>query len=163
MLFVRKINLAKWKQKLIDDNDHNSDPITIDLRTSGNTLSLWRIKEESEEEIKEAVLALASNFERLGKMAVILINEEDLSKYSLDIKNNLGNGKYFSYNEEHFDIINITYNKLNPIGNIICEKVKADNFLPFSKADVKEIIQNGINTGKLEKEHLHEKLQSELN
>ena len=63
--FVRKIARAKWSNESITDNpfDIPADAITLDLKTFTNTLSVWEVTDEGK--VGDAVLAIASGFDRI--------------------------------------------------------------------------------------------------
>lgn len=76
-LLVRKINRSKWPQ----EDEKNvfkvaSDAITICLKSCGNTLSVWEI--DNEQNLDEAVLALASGFQHLESIDVVMLESDRL-------------------------------------------------------------------------------------
>ena len=62
MVFSRKISRAKWEKALEacnnmpDISSFPADTLTSDMRTSGNTLSVWDVENQ-----EDAVLAMMTN------------------------------------------------------------------------------------------------------
>lgn len=83
-LLVRKINRSKWFQtNIYEGEDISGDAITNCLKTTRNTLSTWRIN--SETEIEDAILAMASGFDHIDTIDVIPINPEHLESEGISL------------------------------------------------------------------------------
>ncbi len=84
---VRKIGRAKWDQK--DDLPQGSiaaDAVTTDLRTSGNKLSFWFCTADTDDELNEVVLALASGNDRPDKIDIAWFETALLEKDNVAIE-----------------------------------------------------------------------------
>ena len=108
-MYVRMINKkAKWEQdKNKNISDISSDIITNCLKTSQDTLSLWYVA--NEDEIDDAIIALSSNRDYVNRLDYIVIPDEYIKSYNLELNKEEGNSPYISFNNNHYNIININY------------------------------------------------------
>ncbi len=107
-LLVRKITKAKWFQnKILEGEEPSADAITSDLRTNSNCLSIWEIK--SEDELEDAVLAIASSGDCLNTIDIIVINSDNIFSNKLKINESEGFTPYADFINRHRDIIDLAY------------------------------------------------------
>lgn len=161
---VRKVARAKWPEDICDINDIGADLITSDLRTTGNTLSLWRI--ESEEELLTAALALSasSKTSKIESVSVVWIPEELFINKGIRIDDsNVGDTVIFDLAETHRDICELTYKKLGDIAEIIMNEIlKAGHYKRFSKSEIKAALSTAYSNNRIKEEKCDERLIEEL-
>lgn len=105
---IRKINKAKWHQVDIEnDDDVSADAITMDLKTSGNTLSAWYII--SENEIEDAILALVSGQDHLEMFDIVMLSEQFLQDSSIKIIDTPGATPIQSLVNTHRNLAELTF------------------------------------------------------
>lgn len=158
---IRKIESQKWKQTdIFNGADVSADAITGSLRTTGNTLSLWEVY--SEEEINEAILAIVSHFDKADTIDIVKIKPSDLEEKSLEYERTEGLTAYEPFKKRHFNIKNLSYEKLGSVADIIvtCLRDKAE--LRIRRKEIKDLIINSIEDGKIKKENLKQKLIEDL-
>jgi hypothetical protein len=119
---IRKVSLAKWKGCLESDADYiSADAVTACLRTTGNSLSVW--KADSEEEVKCALLALAASLQRLDAIEYVILEETDLKIGNLGIENTMVDIPVNTPKELHHDIVNLDHGALRVVANLIKKEV----------------------------------------
>ena len=140
-LLVRKINRSKWPQ----EDEKNvfkvaSDAITICLKSCGNTLSVWEI--DNEQNLDEAVLALASGFQHLESIDVVMLESDRLQA---EIKSKQTKGQTPVKDLEH-----------------IIEKLRQKKIKRYTISDLKKILNTAIATGRLKREDLNASVANKL-
>ncbi len=160
--YIRKISPAKWPQK--GENiavDHvRADAITGDIRTTQDTISLWRT--DTEEELPQAVLALASGGDQMVTQNVLLIPEEMLLKYGFALDETDGNTPVDSLVKTHRDIINVNYASLGKIAQLTMEAINADAIRTVTKKEVKKLIVNAYKNGEINRDRLKDRMRQEI-
>ena len=161
MYLIRKINKAKWFQvDIINDSDVSADAITNCLTTSRNKLSVWNI--ENEDDIEQAVLAIASSLEHIETIDVIILNTDILREYDINIITSTGNTPIESLKEIHRDLSGLTFSKLGQIKEHIVERIRNDKLKRYTKGKLKKLLLNAIDTGILELEDLNDSVRYKL-
>lgn len=163
---VRMLERQKWeklKESKEDIFTTPADTITSELRTKSNTLSLWLIK--SLDELSGAVLALAVGRNRITRLDILLLDEDDFEKKGLSIVNSPDSGlsPYTGYNQFHYDLTDMDYEKLGLFSEIIIEKVDdGSKCIRFDKAKIGELLYEGYKKQFFYVEELDKSLQVEL-
>lgn len=160
--YIRKISPAKWPQKgeRISAEEIRADAVTGDLRTTEDTISLWRIN--SMEELNQAILALASGADRAVTYNVLAIPEEGLKKYGLILEASRGNTPAEVLADTHRDIVNVTYGSLGKLAQLIMETINADALYTVTKKKVKLLLAEAYRDGTINREKLKEGMRAEL-
>lgn len=160
-LLVRKINKAKWLQVDISETDDiSADALTNCLKTTKNTLSVWKI--ESEEDLEQAVLALVANQDHLDTIDVVILLEKSLNEYNLNIVASPGETPVESLIEAHRDIADLTFSKMGSIKDHIVERIRNNHIKRFTVGALKKLIKKAIEEEFLKKEDLKEAIQRKI-
>lgn len=160
-LLIRKIEKSKWLQNdIFNGKEASADAVTGSLKTTGNTLSLWKIN--NEDDIEQAVLALVSGAQHLDTIDIIRIDQEEIENANLDLSNTPGLTPYKAYITSHFDIENLNYRTLGEVVNIVIKCLKNNLDLRFTRSKLKEILKNGIQQGLINFEDLNENIQDKI-
>lgn len=161
-LLVRKIELAKWKQnKIAEGEPPSADAITCCIRTSQNSLSVWYISDM--EQLDEAVLAIASGLQKPDTLNFLVLESTLLEEAGLrigDLKS--VRTPYETFKENHRDIIELDYCSLGIMANIIIDHVKNEKYIRFGAQKIKNLLNDGLNKGKIKMEALDKKMQEKL-
>lgn len=80
MFLARKITRAKWVDAHLNSGEIPADAVTVDLRTRNNTLSFWQCGDATEEELDEAVLALAAAAQRVESIDIVWLSYDELHR-----------------------------------------------------------------------------------
>lgn len=171
-LLVRKIDKSKWLQNnIIADEDVSADAITICLKTSENTLSVWKVSTEND--IEEAILAMVSGGDHLECIDIITIDCQQIASDRINCVQSLEQSvtRVRDLKNAHYDIVDLSYRKLGVISQYIvdcfkkgqitnrCEEGKV---VRYTEGYLKGIIQKAINKGRLKKEDLPDSIQNKL-
>lgn len=157
---IRKINKAKWNQNKLDESyEVTADVITNCLKTTKNTLSVWKI--EAESDLDQAILALISNQDHLDAIDIVIL-EEKILKRELIINETPGNTTISSLIHSHRDIANLTYTQLGIVKNHIIDKFRQNQIKRFTKTDLIKILKRHIDLGVLKEEDLKESVRKKL-
>ncbi len=159
-LQVRKINQAKWLgADIVNGAEIPADAITNCLRTQQNKLSVWRIK--SEDEIENAVLAISSGQTHLETFDIVILSSEHLKQNGIKFMPTEGETAAKIPKEDmHFDMIDLTYEKLGIIAYHIVEKFKEKKVFRYTKGKLKDILINANNEKRLNINELSENIKN---
>lgn len=160
--YIRKISPAKWPQKgeATAICDIRADAITGDIRTTGDTISLWRI--DTLEELNQAVLALASGGDKVVTYNVLTIPEETLLKYGFTLAKTDGNTPVEGLVKTHRDVVGVNYGSLGKFAQLIIETINADKLCTVTKKQVKSLIIKAYKNGEINWEKLKERMREEI-
>ena len=161
-LQVRKINQAKWLQAdIVNGAKIPADAITNCLRTQQNALSVWKIK--SEDEIENAVIAIVSGHPHpFETFDIVLLNPEYLERNGVNFTATEGTTTVKRLKDMHFDMVDLTYEKLGIVACHIVEKFKEKKVLRYTKKNLKDILNNAINEKRLDINELSENIKNKL-
>lgn len=162
-VLVRMISPAKWKQ----DSDLSSgaiaaDAVTGDLRTVQNRLSFWRCVTSNPLEIERVALALAAGLERLDRLDLILLEEEDLRHRGLDIRSTPGNTPISSLRTHHVDVDQLNLSRLGSIAQLIAMAHRARALVTLSRLEVLAIVVRAIRDDTLAIQSLRGELRAKV-
>lgn len=160
---VRKISRAKWPNDVCELCNIPGDTVS-DLRTSSNTLSLWRI--ETEDDLEKAALALSasSKTERIEMVSVAWIPEELFTENCLSLENSsVGDTVVFDLENTHCDVCNLTYASLGIVAQtILREIIKEERYKRFTKGHIKKILTKAYLDDRIEESRCKPSLIQEI-
>lgn len=164
--YLRKITKSKWPKKENLNQDEiwkhvNADAVTICLKTTKNTLSLWKI--ESEENIEKGMLAMISNMERPDTVDFIIIKEEIFNKYSFSYNDKEGITPYKEFVNKHRNITNLTYQKMEDVIKAVIDVLMSEkNCYRLKSSKVKDMILEAVEQGKINVMELNPNMREKL-
>lgn len=160
-LIVRKIERAKWMQNdILSGADVSADAITNCMKTTINSLSVWEVSQE--DKVEDAVLALASQSERIETMDVVILNRTRLIEVGLQLEETNGLTPIEALSQKHRDIVYLTYTSLGVLARLIVEGIRNNTVQRYTVGRIKNLIKNAIAAGRLNEEALKEKVRSQL-
>ena len=157
MFLARKISRAKWEaKKELSEGEISADAVTADLRTQGNTLSFWRCGNGMEAEVEEAVLAIAAAGERVDKLDIVWVNEDELQTDGQTLQDTTGFTPVTELVDRHVDICRLDYIRLGNVAHHVITAIEEDRYIRLSKGRVANILvaaveQERVNLNDLEK------------
>lgn len=86
--YVRKFARAKWSlleretEDIIDN--YKADTIANDMRTMGNTLSLWKVDSLSDADIEPVIVINSLLGDTISKLELMFIPEQFIENYTLE-------------------------------------------------------------------------------
>lgn len=148
-LLVRKIALNKWmKTDILNGALPSADAITGCTRTRDNTLSVWSI--ETENELEDAILAIASNVDHLDKIDIVLLDRGSVERRGLPITAVPGDTPYKRFIQKHFDLYELDYGTLGTVSQEIVKSIKMNMCRNFTRVKLKSILVEGVKCGKID-------------
>ncbi|WKW33196.1 hypothetical protein KIH13_04725 [Pseudomonas viridiflava] len=151
--------MSKWS--ITDDVvPVNADAITQCLKTTGNTLSFWRIN--SPADILEGVLAIAAANERLDTIDVVVIEEACFLQRGIAIRETPGQTVCPDLVSSHRDLAELNIVHLGFVSEAIAEQIRLGKTERFTLTKLREIIQGALKTGRLSYDLLSEGIQKKV-
>ena len=111
--YVRKIARAKWAllehgaENVIEN--YKADTIANDMKTQGNTLSLWRVESMDKKDIDPVIVINSLLGDTISKIDLIFIPEDMITDFTLKQKD--GNTVVSKYCNLHYDVVSLTVKK----------------------------------------------------
>ena len=126
--YVRKFARAKWSvlekgSEIIIEN-YNSDTIANDMRTQGNTLSLWRVESLSDQDIEPVLVINSLLGDTISKIDLMFIPEEMIGEYSLVQED--GDTVVLNYRHLHYNVVRLSVKTHVLFAKNIVLKILAD-------------------------------------
>lgn len=126
--YVRKFARAKWNvlEKASENiiENYNADTIANDMRTQGNTLSLWRVESLSDQDIEPVLVINSLLGDTISKIDLIFIPEDMMGEYSLVQEN--GDTVVLNYRHLHYNVIKLSVKTHVLFAKNIVLKILAD-------------------------------------
>ena len=162
-ILVRKIARAKWPEEICSINMLNGDAIS-DLRTTNNTISLWRV--DSEAELPTAMLALAasSKSSKIENVSLVWFSEEAFFEKNIQLDaNSPGDTIVSDLAPFHRDACRITYKSLGDLATLImAELIQEKHYRRFGPAAVKEALVSAYKEHRIAEEKCMPDLLEEI-
>lgn len=162
-VLARKITRAKWElAEGLQAGEISADAISIDLRTTGNSLSFWHCSTATDEELRKTVLALATAADRVDRMdvawiAVPAIEAEELCQIRTE-----GETPVASLRDRHVDLAKLDMIRLGKVARLIAAALTQNQHRRMSKKEVVEIIVEAVHQRLVDLADLKEKVREEV-
>lgn len=158
MVFSRKISRAKWEKALevCKDNIDSfpADTLTSDMRTTGNTLSIWCV-----DNLEDTVLAMMANDNaRLERIDILYMN----SLKNLETMKTEGNTKVKELIDKHIDLVNLNYKSIGEAAKLFLTAYKEKSYKSYKKTEIKNILLRAIQENKIKLEEFNDNVQKAL-
>src|SRR5438445_1424065 len=122
---ARKISRAKWdRREGLDVDAIPADAVTLDLRTEGNTLSFWTIRNADEESLRRVVLALAAAADRVDRIDVVCVARDALEDRDIRFEATEGRTPVESAGRDHVDAVHLDLTRLTTIAQQIADALR---------------------------------------
>jgi hypothetical protein len=142
---VRKITRAKWDNKDgLDLDETPADAVTADLRTSGNTLSFWKIETQSDDEFCMTALALITAAQCIERMDLAWVENDSICTNKITIISSDGRTPVTSLRSNHVDLANLDLGRLCKIAGFIVEALSLGQYRRFTKLELIQIIIDAV-------------------
>lgn len=163
-MYLRMIGkLNCWGETINRENAFLSGDRLADLKTQHNTLSVWSYS--TEEEKRDALVALAANRNNIQKMIYLDFGEGELEQLGLQLRQEMGDCKCMAEKSpevlnRHYNIVDLDYWQLGFLSEHITKRIEeidknqqlAEHQL--TSKEVKELIMNYVNDDKIDVEEL---------
>ena len=165
---VRMIEISNWcdnEGEIIlpeNVNSVSSDGITRDLKSDGNTISLWEIK--SLEELKEVAVSLLTSKNQPQNLFIVAIPKGSVEECLELENNNAAETAFKKFKNRHYDLLDMNLEKLKTFAEIILRAMQNENNVyDFIYINGKDFIKELINSGEIVFDELKGKLKKEFN
>ena len=158
-LLFHKIRQARWYlteniSSWMPEGDIPGDPLA-DLQTTENKLSVW-IVEASECNVEQIVTALAANRKHFANLDYALFDEALLCTVDIGIKRSTGATPDKKANDSwHRDLVEVSAKRLVQLAKKMLTESRRTR---IDKNKVRELIEEGLNTGRLDRELMDDEL-----
>ena len=160
-VLVRKIDRAKWLQNDIANGEEvSADAITNCMKTKANTLSVWKI--DSVSNLNDAILAMASQFDHLDTIDIIVLDESELERAGLRIVATPGNTPIKRLADFHRDITALTYRTLGLVADFTAKCFQQRSVRRFTRGQLISLLKGAIHQGDIVHTDLKEHVRSAL-
>ena len=139
-----------------------ADAVTIDLKTSGNTLSLWRCGTGADRQVEEAALAIASAGDRVDKLDVVWVSGDDLLADGQTLRDTDGKTRVPKLVKHHVDIQNLDYVRLGKVANRIVAAIDGDHYRRLTKKKVLRLLAAAVRERRVDLAKFPEDVQLEV-
>ena len=144
-VLARKITRAKWEQKAdLAVGEIAADAVTVDLKTTGNTLSFWRCLSAATDDLKRASLALAAGSDRVDRLDVIYLDEHAIRGAGVGTKDTPGNTPVSSLREHHVDAEKLDLTRLGMIAQMVAQAHRTNAALSMTRKEVVELVVHAV-------------------
>jgi hypothetical protein len=160
-LLIRKIEYNKWmERRILEGEQPSGDAITNCMKTKGNTLSLWSI--DNEDELEEAVLAIAAQFNNLDAIDVLKIDPLLIQAKGLPVEACPGLTPYVGFVNNHLHVVNLDYMSLGLMADVIVESIRQEGRKRVTFGELKRIIIKAVEEGKIQWADLKPDVQKKI-
>lgn len=174
---ARKIVQAKWQAvDGLRPDEIGAEAVTGCLKAQGNELSLWETDADdrhlaewspqgSDPEISDVLLAIASNFERLARIDIVLLSRSAIEAAGLTLRSTPEAAKTMveDVRRRHVDLVGLDLVRLSNVAQSIADRVgRSDSVRRFPERDVGEALKQAIQAGRLDASLLEPDLLSKL-
>lgn len=157
---ARKVTIAKWKGAEWASLDRiPSDALSIDLRTSGNTLSFWRADVEGKGE-DDAVLAVLGALKHVEKIDIAFVCEESMR--GLELQSTPGDTIFKDLRDLHVDVANLDQKSLLQTATALGVEIFGETTKRMTRQEVKTRLQAAIDEGRISWDGFPDEVQNEL-
>ena len=174
--YVRKFARAKWSllEKGTEDiiDNYKADTIANDMRTTGNTLSLWKVDSLSDADIEPVIVINSLLGDTISRLDLMFIPEQFINNYILEQVD--GNTVVANYRNLHYNVTQLTVGKHILFAKEIMLKIialenqsaKQPNHQPlirrYQEKKQLEMIEKWIQMGEIDFSQLKEKQQEAI-
>ncbi|MEY8684828.1 hypothetical protein AB9N12_01360 [Bacteroides sp. AN502(2024)] len=158
--------ISKWDgSKVVNRKDAYicGDAIS-DLRTTDNKLSVW--KADTQEDINDAIVALALSRDSVSKLSYFFLKEEDLYKIEIKISDKqvgVAAGLDSQILIKHRDLIDLDYWRLGYLAEHLTKLAKDENNRKnCSASEVKKLLEKYKEEHKITPNQMKDKLKEKL-
>ena len=163
MFLARKIARAKWAAKDgLSESEIPADAVTADLKTQQNSLSFWRCPSDEKHDIEEAVLAIAAAGDRVDRLDIVWIADEELQADGQSLKDTAGRTPVTDMVAMHVDVSRLDYVRLGNVARGVAAAIEANRWRRLTRRRVKALIEEAVEQGRVDSAALGEQLRSQV-
>ncbi len=162
MFLARKITRAKWTHKKgqLAKGEIAADAVTADLRTRDNSLSFWRCSTETTDDLEKAALAIAAARDRVDKIEIVWLAEDELLDTGQYLKNTDGQTPVLELTRLHVDVCRLDYVRLGKVAHHIINAIEKKRYRRLSRRCVTDLLVAAVRQERVEISRLQKGVQA---
>lgn len=158
-------SIPRWdgSQKIEREDALFTGDAIADLRTQGNTLSVWYSEDGSD--LNDILVALALNRTRIEKLCYVILDETYISNLNIHLNKIPGSAPGINNQQildKHRDLTEIDYWRLGLIAEHIYKRVQEDQKRVVTKSQLESLIRDYINNGIVDTSQLTASIKESL-
>ena len=163
MFLAHKISRAKWEpRKELSEEEISADAVTADLRTQDNNLSFWKCEPDSKKSVEDVVLAIAASGERIDKIDLVWLTDNELLNDGHILKNTDGKTPVADLVNKHFDVCRLDYVRLGKIAHRVAAAIKANQHCRLTGARVTKLLVTAVKQERINLDRLKEEVRAKV-
>ena len=163
MFLARKITRTKWvATQELAAGEIPADAVTVDLKTQENSLSFWQCPTDTASDVNEAALAIAAGRERVDRLDIVWLADEELQADGQTLRNIEGRTPVTDMAAMHVDVSRLDYVRLGRVACRVVTAIEADRYRRLTRARVKRLIVAAVGQGRIGRDTLHDRLRAEV-
>lgn len=163
MYFARKIAKSKWEfaDSSLQDKEF-FEQVASDLNAADGELSFWSCGDASAQELEDVVLALATARDRLDKVDLCWIAEEQIASCGIERKFRDGRTPVTAVRALHVTLKGLDQQNLLLLARELKTAVDAGRLRRYIKSEVRLIVVDAMESGRFDLSDVHKRLAAEL-
>ena len=166
MFYVRKLSKPPNLQKIqaaSNPSDIPADFLGQEMRTSQNTLSVWRCESLDEAGIHDAITAALFASSEIAATQFIILDSEMLEAAGIQTHDNAGRTAYKGLNHLHTDLCELTYEKIGKLLALYHETSSLKDRIPkVEKKEFQQIALDAYKSDCLDEDAMNDHLQTAI-
>ena len=139
-----------------------ADAITADLRTQQNRLSLWEGDITSRDSVNDVALAIAAGRERVDKIELVWVTDEELKSDGLMLVKSVGRTPVTDLASRHFDACELDHEGLGLVAHRVASVMTTSRYYRLTAAAVRRILTTAVKEKRVDLTDLEEKVRTEV-
>ena len=164
---VRMIEIGNWSDtdgNVLAPNKYknvHADGITKDLKSDGDTISLWEIDDLNE--LNDVAISLLTSRNSPQNLYVVAIPKKVISEKLELENNNNAETAYKKFESKHYDLLEMNLEKLEALSELILSQLQdVNNTYDLVFSQEKERIKQLITSGEIDLDKLKGRLRKEF-
>ena len=165
MRYLRMIsNMNHWDREKMDLYPQcfsTGDILLSDLKTTKNTLSLWKFEDDQEK--NDLIVAMAMSRQHIQKLVYVEMDDAGINKRGIPLEDELGNADGIvdeNILRKHVNMTKIDFWRLGYVAEYLCDLVKKDGCHDFvTERQLYQMIKDRANNGTIDVDQMNDSLR----
>lgn len=163
MFLTRKITRAKWSNNAqLSAAEIPADAVTADLRTRENALSFWQCGDGTPIEVEDAALAVAAAGDRIDRLDLIWLADEELQNDGQTFRNTPGRTPIPELSKLHVDVHRLDYVRLGKVAQRVADAIEGGRYTRLTKARVTKLLTEAVKQARVNPTDLSKNIQADM-
>jgi hypothetical protein len=162
-MLVRWVKRARWEsRRQVGRQGIPADAVTADLQTKGNTLSVWRCSNSTEDELRAVVVACAAERDNVDRVELAWITVKFARKKKLEVRLTPSGTRLASLANRHHDLVDLDLLCLVRVASLFARGLVNEQYRSYTRSEVKTILVDAVRRKVIALEELSEGVQAEV-